>query len=59
MGEDVTEVLEYVPESWKVIRHVRPKFSCRVCDTIAQAPATGLLARRLRHVTQPPDPGHL
>ena len=28
MGEDVTEVLEYVPESWKVIRHVRPKFSC-------------------------------
>jgi transposase len=49
MGEDVTEVLEYVPESWKVIRHVRPKFSCRVCDTIVQAPATGLLARRLRH----------
>jgi transposase len=49
MGEDVTEVLEYVPESWKVIRHVRPKFSCRVCDMIVQAPATGLLARRLRH----------
>ena len=49
MGEDVTEVLEYVPESWKVIRHVRPKFSCRVCDTIMQAPATGLVARRLRH----------
>lgn len=49
MGEDVTEVLEYVPESWKVIRHVRPKFSCRVCETIVQAPATGLLARRLRH----------
>ena len=49
MGEDVTEVLEYVPESWKVIRHVRPKFSCRICDTIVQAPATGLLARRLRH----------
>ena len=49
MGEDVTEVLEYIPESWKVVRHVRPKFSCRVCDTIVQAPATGLLARRLRH----------
>jgi transposase len=49
MGEDVTEVLEYVPESWKVVRHVRPKFSCRVCETIVQAPATGLLARRLRH----------
>ena len=49
MGQDVTEVLEYVPERWKVIRHVRPKFSCRVCDTIVQAPASGLLARRLRH----------
>jgi transposase len=49
MGEDVTEVLEYVPESWKVIAYVRPKFSCRVCETIVQAPATGLLARRLRH----------
>ncbi len=49
MGEDVTEVLEYVPETWKVMRHVRPKFSCRVCDTIVQAPASGLLARRLRH----------
>jgi transposase len=49
MGEDVTEVLEYVPERWKVIRHVRPKFSCRVCETIVQAAATGLLARRLRH----------
>jgi transposase len=49
MGEDVTEVLEYIPESWKVVRHVRPKFSCRVCDKIVQAPASGLLARRLRH----------
>ena len=25
LGEDVTEVLEYVPASFKVIRHVRPK----------------------------------
>jgi transposase len=49
MGEGITEVLEYVPERWKVIAHVRPKFSCRVCDMIVQAPATGLLARRLRH----------
>jgi transposase len=49
MGEDVIEVLEYVPESWNVIAHIRPKFSCRVCDKIVQAPATGLLARRLRH----------
>ena len=30
LAEDVTEVLEYVPASFKVIRHVRPKLSCRV-----------------------------
>ena len=27
LGEDVTEILEYVPSSFKVIRHVRPKLS--------------------------------
>ena len=39
LGEDVTETLEVVPRSWKVIQHVREKFSCRDCETIAQAPA--------------------
>lgn len=29
LGEDVTEILEYVPGSFRVIRHVRPKLSCR------------------------------
>ncbi len=38
-GEDVSEVLEYVPESFKVIRHVRPKFSCGRCETVVEAPA--------------------
>ena len=41
-GEDVTEVLEYVPGSFRVTRHVRPKLSCRACETIAQAPAPSL-----------------
>lgn len=39
LGEDVSEVLEYVPASFKVIRHVRPKLSCAGCDAIVQAPA--------------------
>ena len=39
LGEDVTETLEVIPRSWKVIQHVREKFSCRDCETIAQAPA--------------------
>ena len=39
LGEDVSEVLEYVPERYKVIRHVRPKLSCTRCEKIVQAAA--------------------
>ena len=39
LGEDVTETLELVPRRWKVIQHVREKFSCRSCEKIAQPPA--------------------
>src|SRR6201996_652719 len=39
LGEDVSEVLEYVPARFKVIRHVRPKLSCTKCDVIVQAEA--------------------
>jgi transposase len=39
LGEDVSEMLEYVPASFKVIRIVRPKLSCTGCDVIVQAPA--------------------
>ena len=37
LGTDVTEVLEYVPARFKVVRHLRPKLSCRDCGTINQA----------------------
>jgi len=39
LGEDVTEMLEHVPARWKVIQHVREKFSCRACEAITQPPA--------------------
>ncbi|MDR0779405.1 MAG: IS66 family transposase [Pseudomonadales bacterium] len=39
LGEDVSEVLEYVPASFLVQRHVRQKLACAKCDTIVQAPA--------------------
>ena len=39
LGEDVSEILEYVPSSFKVIRHVRPKLACASCQTIVQMPA--------------------
>lgn len=38
-GEDVSEVLDYVPASFRVIRHVRPKFSCRRCERVVEAAA--------------------
>jgi len=39
LGEDVTETLERVPASWKVIQHVRERIACRACDTVLQTPA--------------------
>ena len=39
LGEDVAEQLEYVPASFRVIRHARPKLACTCCDVIVQAPA--------------------
>lgn len=36
LGEDVSEMLEYVPSHFKVIRHVRPKLSCASCQRIVQ-----------------------
>ena len=46
LGEDVTEVLDYTPASFRVIRHVRPKLSCRSCEIIAQAEVPSLPIRR-------------
>jgi transposase len=39
IGEDVTETLDVVPRQMFVTQHVREKFSCRSCETIAQPPA--------------------
>jgi len=54
LGEDKSEVLEYVPGHFKVIEHVRPKVSCRCCEAIHQAPPPDLPIERGR-----PGPGLL
>ena len=54
VGEDVTEILEYRPGRFEVVRHVRPAFSCRSCETMAQAPMPALPITRGR-----PGPGLL
>ena len=38
-GEDVSEQLERIPATFKVIRHVRPKFACNRCEQVVEAPA--------------------
>ncbi len=38
-GEDVSEILEYVPAHFHVIQQVRPKLACTHCDKIVQAEA--------------------
>src|SRR5208283_2031788 len=48
LGEDVTEVLNYVPGHFQVIRHVRPKYACSACDAITQAPAPAMPTPRGR-----------
>ena len=42
LGEDVSGVLEYVPSCFKVVRHVRPRVSCRACEAIGQASMSSL-----------------
>lgn len=39
LGEDISEILEYIPASFRVVQHVRPRYSCRCCEKIFQAQA--------------------
>jgi transposase len=53
-GEDVSEQLERMPASYKVIQHVRPKFACAACEQVVEAAAP---ARPIDHGL--PGPGLL
>jgi transposase len=48
LGSNETEILDYIPGGFRVVRHVRPKLSCRSCETIVQAPVPELPVRRGR-----------
>lgn len=39
IGQDISEVLDYVPGQFKVICHVRPRLACGPCARIVQAAA--------------------
>jgi transposase len=38
IGEDIAEKLDYTPGTFTVERHVRGKWACKHCETLAQAP---------------------
>jgi transposase len=66
LGEDVSEVLEYVPASFFVIRYVRSKLSCTACRRFVQAAAPSRPIERgiagpglLAHVLVSKYAGHL
>jgi transposase len=48
LGEDATEVLDYVPGRFQVIRHCRPKYACKASDAITQAPGPAMPTPRGR-----------
>jgi transposase len=39
LDEKITETLEHVPATWKVIQHVREVFTCRACEKITETAA--------------------
>ena len=39
LGEDISEQLDFIPGTFKVLRHVRPKLSCAHCSRVVQLPA--------------------
>jgi transposase len=45
-GEDVAEMLEYIPANFKVIRHVRPNLACKQCERVVEAPAPSRVIER-------------
>lgn len=66
LGEDVCEILEYVPASFNVIRQKRTKLRCTGCDRIVEEPAPSRAITRglagpglLVHVLVSKDSDHL
>jgi transposase len=46
VGEDVTRILDYIPGHFEVVRHIRPAFSCRRCESMVQTPMPSLPIER-------------
>jgi transposase len=49
IGQEISEQLEYLPASFKVLRHIRHKYACRQCDAAGESPQVVAAAK-------PPQP---
>ena len=49
IGQEVSEQLEYLPASFKVLRHIRHTYACKRCETTAIEP-------RIQTAAKPPQP---
>jgi transposase len=45
-GETISEVLDYIPASFRVVRHIQPRFTCKGCDTQVKAEMPSLPIER-------------
>ena len=50
LSDDSAEQLDVAPVQWRVVRTIRPKYSCRACEKIVQAPAPVKAIARGKHV---------
>lgn len=53
IGQEISEQLEYIPSSFKVLRHIRHKYACQACDVEGNSPNIVTAAKP----TQPIDKG--
>lgn len=37
IADDISETLDFIPSSFKVVRHIRPRCACNACEKIVQA----------------------
>jgi len=60
IGQEVSEQLEYLPASFKVLRHVRHKYACKKCEAEALNPQIDVAAKPPQPITKGlPGPGLL
>jgi transposase len=45
-GDTVSEVFDYIPASFRVVRHIQPRFTCKGCDTQVKAEMPSLTIER-------------